>query len=192
MVSSGWLKYYLYKLKKNLKWSKTSYYRMKKRIFIFLLSSFILCVSCSQKTEKVRVVPINDLQIVIDSLTNLYAKENTTCELIMDKNHPFCISMIFHIGTSSILKEDVLSACYFLSNEHEVIIYSGVEPYFNLPGKEVNFGNFEELKSSNEHLLWSIKMCDESKWTINPGIGIVINVHSVDSVEPFPSRLAVE
>jgi len=162
-----------------------------KRIFIFLLSSFILCVSCTQKTEKVRVVPISDLQTVIDSLTNLYANENTICELIVNKDE-YYMYMTFHIGTSSILKEDVLSACYFLSNGHEVIIYSGIEPYFNLPGKEVNFGNFEELKSSNEHLLWAIEMWDDRIWGINPGIGIVINVHSVDSVEPFPSRLAVE
>lgn len=135
---------------------------------------FIILTSCTQN-KIVQVVPYSKLQIVMDSLIATNEIKKPVYELIVDKGSEYENFMTFHMGTDSFYKEDVLSTCYFLSNGHKVKIYSGVESYFNLQGKQVTYGRTEGINSNENHLLWVIHMYKDS----------IVEVYPTNYVNPF-------
>jgi hypothetical protein len=145
---------------------------MKKNIFIVLLLG-IMINSCSQKDE-VRLITSSRLQLIVDSITSLNKNRNVY-EIFVHKIEGYRGFMLLHIGTDPYYDNDMLSLLYFMSNNHKVKIYSGVESYFNMPDQQIIYGRIEGIHENRDHSLWGIYMYKDS----------IIGVHSVDSANPF-------
>lgn len=148
---------------------------MKKQVLIILLGIMIYSCSqnCSQK-EEIQLVTNKKLQSIIDSVTLINNNQNIY-ELFVHKIEGYRGFMLLHIGTDAFYDGNMLSLSYFLSNNHKIRIYSGLESYFNLPDKEINYGRTEGIWEDKNNLLWGIYMYKDS----------VIGIYPVDSANPF-------
>jgi len=172
---------------------------MKKEMFICLLIGLIIFCSCSQD-RRIQVIPSEGLQKVIDSLVMLNNSKRKVFDLFVDQISLNECFMVLYMGNNPFYKntkyntlsytEDVLSTYYFLSNGHEIRIYSGIESCFNLPEKEEPVG-FEKIGLSTQILLSTWKDQQDLLWLIHLYNNEVISIHSMTGVRPFfsPSGL---
>jgi len=161
---------------------------MKKEMFICLLIGLVIFCSCSQQDRRVQVTPSEELQKVIDSLVVLKNSEKKVYHLFVDQITPNQCFMVLYMGDRPFLKDsyqgalpytkDVLSVYYFLSNGHEIRIYSGIESCFNfLEMREWEWANFEKIvlpwKEQPPHSFWVIHLYNNEVIEVYPTNGAI-------------------
>jgi hypothetical protein len=144
-----------------------------KKIFlgVFIGVIWSLCT----KNEKIQIMPNKNLQYVIDTIISSNKIEKATYELFIDKVPEYRCDMVLHIGIEPYYNDSVFCLSYLVSNECKINIYSGVESYFNLPGKQIGYGKSNGIRQNKDHLLWIIHMYMDS----------IIDVYSANYVNPF-------
>jgi hypothetical protein len=131
----------------------------------------------SAPQDRLKVIASEPIQHVIDSIVNLHIPEDShTYELFVDKGSEYITYIIFHIGKTSYYESYKLSPCYMVSCGVEINIYSGIESYFNVSRKPINYGNsMDIILQSKEHLLWGILMYKDC----------LLTVSTIKSARPF-------